>query len=128
MTGLREPNRRMHVLVVEDDPLVSDVVTTALEDDYGASVVETSAAALECLSQGGIDLVLLDCTLPDGIHADLIPSADRLGVPLVLMSGDPQRIESLAGVGRPCIVKPFTLTSLLDVVHREIRRSTQLAA
>ena len=75
--------------------LVSDVITAALEDDYETSIVETSAAALDCLSRGGIDLVLLDCTLPDGVHANLIPSADRSGVPVVLMSGDPQRIESV---------------------------------
>lgn len=128
MAGIDLLNRRRRVLIVEDDALVSDVVVAALEDDFETSLVETLAAALECLSRGGIDLVLLDCTLPDGVHANLIPSADRSGVPIVLMSGDPQRIEKLCAEVRPCIVKPFTLTGLLDVVQREISRTTPIAA
>jgi two-component system, OmpR family, response regulator len=128
MAVIDQPKRRRHVLVVEDDALVSDVVVAALEDDFETSLVETSTAALECLSRGGIDLVLLDCTLPDGVHANLIPSADCSGVPIVLMSGDPQRIQDLCTEARPCIVKPFTLAGLLDVVHREIGRTTSIAA
>jgi two-component system OmpR family response regulator len=128
MAGLHQPNRKRRVLVVEDDALVSDVVVAALEDDFETSLVETSGAALECLSRGGIDLVLLDCTLPDGVHANLIPSADRSGVPVVLMSGDPQRIENLCTEARPCIIKPFTLSGLLDVVQREINGAASIAA
>lgn len=128
MAGLRLPNQKSHVLVVEDDPLVSDIISAALEDDYDTSIVATSTAALERLTQGGIDLVLLDCTLPDGIHANLIPSADRSGVPVVLMSGDPQRIASASEKSRPCIVKPFSLSGLLDVVQHELGGAATIAA
>lgn len=68
--------------MVEDDPLVSDVVVAALEDDYETCLVDTSAAAVEGLRRGGIYLVLLDCTPPDGIDAKLIPETDRSGTPL----------------------------------------------
>ena len=46
---------RSHILVVEDDPLVSEVVVDALDDTYRTSHAETAAAALECLRAGGID-------------------------------------------------------------------------
>jgi DNA-binding response OmpR family regulator len=55
-----------HILVVEDDPLVSEVVMDALDGTYRTSGAETAAAALECLRTGGIDAMLLDCTLPAG--------------------------------------------------------------
>ena len=121
-------NTKSHILVVEDDPLVSEVVAAALDDDYMTSLVETSAAALERLSGGGVDLMLLDCTLPGGIDAQLIPQADRSGVPVILMSGDPQRMEGLAVQPLPFILKPFSLADLLSVVASAIGRATPVAA
>jgi DNA-binding response OmpR family regulator len=115
---------RSHILVVEDDPLVSEVVAAALEDAYETSLVETSAAAMERLGRGGIDLMLLDCTLPDGLDAQLIPQADQSGVPVILMSGDPARMEDVADQPRPFVTKPFTLAGLLETVGRVIRESS----
>jgi DNA-binding response OmpR family regulator len=120
MEGQERSSRRLRVLVVEDDPLVSDVVVAALEDDYETCLVDTSAAAVESLRHGGIDLVLLDCTLPDGIDAKLIPETDLSGIPLVLMSGDPQRMAGMSAAARACVLKPFSLAGLLSVVQQAI--------
>jgi len=119
---------RQHILVVEDDPLVAEVIAAALDDDYQTSLVETSTAALHSLANGGIDLVLLDCTLPDGIHPALIPVADQMQLPVVFMSGDPQRMEGLTAQPRPFILKPFTLGELIAAVAREIGGATPAAA
>lgn len=119
---------RQHILVVEDDPLVAEVIADALGDHYGTSRVESSMAAFRCLSEGGIDLILLDCTLPDGIDAGLIPAADRMAVPVVFMSGDPERMEGLATRPRPFIRKPFSLADLVATVRREIDGATPAAA
>ena len=117
-----------HILVVEDDPLVAEVIAAALDDDYATSVAATSAAALRLLSTAGIDLILLDCTLPDGINSALIPTADRMGVPVVFMSGDPQRMEGLAMRPRPFILKPFTFADLIAIVGRTLVGATPAAA
>ena len=121
-------NIRQHILVVEDDPLVAEVISAALDDDYTTSVVDTSGAALVSLTLGGIDLVLLDCTLPDGIDPALVPAADRLNLPVVFMSGDPQRMEGLTTQPRPFILKPFTLAELAAAVARGIGGATPAAA
>jgi DNA-binding response OmpR family regulator len=105
------------ILVVEDDPLVSEVIAAALDDTYAISIVETASEALSLLRGGGIRLMLLDCTLPGGVDADLIPEADRLGAAVVLMSGDPGRMAKLTDQPRPFVLKPFTLSSLLDTVR-----------
>ncbi len=105
---------RSHILVVEDDPLVSEVVVDALDGIYQTSRAETAAAALERLRAGGIDAMLLDCTLPGGLDPHLVPMADDSGVPVILMSGHPDMMDSVPGVGRPFILKPFSLTALLD--------------
>ena len=108
----------MHILVVEDDPLVAEVVLDVLADRYRTSRAETAAAALECLRAGRIDAMLLDCTLPGGLDPHLVPTADELGVPVILMSGHPEPAESAAGIGRPFLLKPFTLARLLTTLER----------
>jgi two-component system, OmpR family, response regulator len=110
-----------HILVVEDDPLVSEVVVDALDGTYRTSNAETAAAALERLRAGGIDAMLLDCTLPGGLDPHLVPTADESGVPVILMSGHPDMIERVPGTGRPFMLKPFSLTSLLATVKGVIQ-------
>ncbi len=105
------------ILVIEDDPLVSEVIAAALDDDYAIRVAETSMEAMSALRGGGIRLMLLDCTLPGGVDVDLIPEADRGGTAVILMSGDPDRMAKLTDQPRPFVLKPFTLTALLDTVR-----------
>lgn len=105
------------ILVVEDDPLVSEVIAAALDDIYPITIVETAAEAMTCLSQGNIRLILLDCTLPGGVDPGLLPEADRLGAAVILMSGDPGRVAKLTDQPRPFVLKPFTLTGLTDTVR-----------
>ena len=109
-----------HILVVEDDPLVSEVVMDALDGIYDTSRAETAAAAMECLRAGGIDAMLLDCTLPGGLDPHLVPMADDTGVPVILMSGHPDMMDRVPGVPRPCIQKPFSLTALLATIESVI--------
>jgi DNA-binding response OmpR family regulator len=113
------------VLVVEDDPLVSEVIAAALDDEYVIEVVETSAEALTLLRGGGIRLMLLDCTLPGGVDVELIPEADRLGTAVVLMSGDPGRMAKLTDQPRPFVLKPFTLSGLLETVRGVLSSSAE---
>jgi DNA-binding response OmpR family regulator len=103
--------------VVEDDPLVSEVIEAALDDEYSIRVVDCSEDALNVLRSGCVRLMLLDCTLPGGVDADLIPEADRSGVAVVLMSGDPGRVAKLTDQPRPFVLKPFTLSGLLETVR-----------
>lgn len=119
---------RPHILVVEDDPLLAEVIAAALDDDYTTSVVETSAAALRILSNGGIDLMLLDCTLPGGIDRALLPETERMGLPVVFMSGDPRRVEGLSAQPLPFIQKPFTIDELVTAVESAIGGATSEAA
>jgi DNA-binding response OmpR family regulator len=108
------------ILVVEDDPLVSDVVVDALEGYYFTSCADNAAAAMECLRAGGIDAMLLDCTLPGGLDPHLVPMADDTGVPVILMSGHPEMMERVSGAPRICIQKPFGLSALLATIESVI--------
>jgi DNA-binding response OmpR family regulator len=111
---------RSHILVVEDDPLVCEVVVEALASCYMTSRAETAAAAMERLRAGGIDGMLLDCTLPGGLHPHLVPMADDAGVAVILMSGHPDMQERVPGANRLCIQKPFSLAALLATIARVV--------
>ncbi len=64
---------RLKVLMIEDDPADAGIFRRLLEGREARCSVEHSdrlAAGLERLAQGGIDLVLLDYSLPDGFGLD----------------------------------------------------------
>ncbi|WP_428532001.1 response regulator [Rhodopila sp.] len=111
---MSEQNR---ILVVEDDPLVSEVITAALDDTYRITVVDNASAAVDLLQDREFRLMLLDCTLPGGVDINLIPEADKAGTAVVLMSGDPGRMAKLTEQPLPFVLKPFSLSGLIDTVE-----------
>jgi DNA-binding NtrC family response regulator len=108
---------KCQILVVEDDPLVSEVIAAALDDRYPTTIVDTATEALRLLRGGDFRLMLLDCTLPGGVDVNLLPEADRIGTAVILMSGDPGRMLKLTDQPRPFVLKPFTLARLLETVE-----------
>jgi len=64
--------RSLNILIVEDNP-VNQMVIDELLHDFGHTTVlaENGEQALECVKQGNIDLVLMDCQMPvmDGFEA-----------------------------------------------------------
>ena len=57
----------MHILVVEDDPIVADILGMTLEEaGYFKTTANTIETALFELKHNQIDAVLLDLNLPDG--------------------------------------------------------------
>jgi DNA-binding response OmpR family regulator len=112
------------ILVVEDEPLVSEIIAAALEDTYATTVVDTAEKAIEQLRTGTFRLMLLDCSLPDGSEVDLIPEADSAGTAVILMSGDPARMAALTDRPRPFLQKPFALSGLLDAVETVLAATT----
>ncbi len=110
---------KKRILVVEDQALIAGLIADALSDTYEAICVSTVEEALEQLLGGEIDLVLLDCVLPGGTMWQVVLDADRLGVPVVLMTGDPSQMREIKGGPRPYILKPFSIAQLLDMIDSQ---------
>lgn len=111
---------RRCILVVEDEPLVAEVVVDALGDTYRTIAVDAAAEALEHIRLGGIDLVLLDYLLPGGGSGQVLASADTAGVPVVIMSGDAERQSELSAGNHPFVAKPFRIEDLIGAVNAAI--------
>jgi DNA-binding response OmpR family regulator len=61
------------ILLIEDDPGVSDVIGMLLErEGYGFERAATVKAGLASVKTGDFDLVITDLRLPDGTGLDAI--------------------------------------------------------
>jgi CheY-like chemotaxis protein len=112
---------RAHVLVVDDDEAIRDVVAEVLrEEGYDVVCAQNGAQALRTLQgDGQTDLVLLDLMMPVMSGWEVLEemqSNDRLSrIPVVVVSAmsAPGCSEHLA--------KPIDLDRLLDTVGRLTR-------
>jgi DNA-binding NtrC family response regulator len=110
------PFRRL--LLVEDDQMVRETIGLMLEDDYTVLHASSAGTALAELRQSDatpIDVILLDCLLPNGHLSDVLAAANRLSVPVVLISGDPNQAGAV-DPRRLFLPKPFTQELLLAVL------------
>jgi two-component system, OmpR family, response regulator len=119
----REPAPEPSILVVDDDPLLRQVIRLALEEE-GLSV-ETAADGRQALAQASRcrpRLVILDMGLPllDGARvAAELRTLYGDGLPLLVISADGHVVEKARRVGaRAHLAKPFELDELTATVHR----------
>ncbi len=119
----------MHILIVEDDPLLGPGLKMGLtQAGYAADWVGDAASAERMLHQETYDLILLDLGLPgrDGLAflRDLRRAERRLPV-LILTARDSiaNRVEGLDAGADDYLVKPFDLDELGARVRALARRS-----
>jgi CheY-like chemotaxis protein len=107
------------VFVVEDEPLVRDLVSSMLRSEGYAvrSFDSLTPAAVACACEPP-DLLVLDVELPDGDGLDLIAALDALGrsVPTIVMSGrdsEEEIVGAFSAGAADYLVKPFREADLL---------------
>ncbi|HEV2177804.1 MAG TPA: response regulator [Terriglobia bacterium] len=115
-----------HILVVEDDPQVREVVCEIL----GAAGFETSSAqdgvaALEELGRRAFDLVLLDIRMPRMNGLELLDRLQEVPSPprAVMMTGDDDPatvLDAARGRAYRYITKPVAPKALVEVVREAL--------
>src|SRR5882762_547563 len=97
-----------HILVVDDDRGVCEVVRQLLEDnEFRVSSAEDGAGARRLLAEQAPDLVILDAALPGESGDSLARYAVGLGLKVIMMTGHPNLRQSLEDGGFPFVLKPF---------------------
>ena len=117
------------ILVIEDDPSINDVVSTALRFQ-GHSVTQAAdgTAALKLALKGDLDLLVLDVMLPgiDGFEVcRRLREAGSVAPVLFLTARDEteHRIRGFATGGDDYLTKPFSVDELVMRVAAILRRT-----
>src|ERR1700682_1995784 len=129
--SMRQPLR---ILSVEDDPKDAELIQDLLATEgivCEVTRVDTEAALLASVEQGGIDLILADYSLPsfDGISALKVAMKACPDVPFIFVSGtlgEEVAIEALK-IGATDYVLKTRLSRLVPSVLRALREATQRA-
>jgi DNA-binding response OmpR family regulator len=117
-----------HVLVIDDEPMVREVVTAYLErDGLRVTVAADGASALRTLDAARPDLVILDLMLPkvDGL-AVLAHLRKTTHLPVIVLTArgeEPDRVLGLELGADDYVVKPFSPRELVARVRSVLRRS-----
>jgi two-component system response regulator MprA len=121
----------MRILVVDDDPGISDSLDRALRrEGYEVQTAEDGEVALEAVSKHSPDAIILDVSMPrlDGLSVcrEIRKHGNKLPI-LVLTArhslGD--RVAGLDAGADDYLVKPFALEELLARLRALLRRATQ---
>jgi two-component system chemotaxis response regulator CheY len=113
-------------LVVDDDEHIRVLCREALSAaGYTVEAAVNGMDALARLEAGGHELVITDVTMPvlDGIglYIKALKARPHMKDRFIFMSGGaggPEAFESLPGIGKNWIVKPFGIGELLGLIER----------
>ncbi len=127
-TAAASDSRPLRVLVVDDEPMVREVVTAYLErDGFVVAAVADGRAALDALATSAPDLVVLDVMLPEVDGLDVLHRLRRHSeVPVILLTAraeEPDRVLGLELGADDYVVKPFSPRELAARVRSVLRRA-----
>jgi CheY-like chemotaxis protein len=118
---------RPQVLVVDDDALIQQLLSGALEDEgYEVSVASDGVTAIEHLSNHRCDLMLLDMMMPRMNGRELVRELEerelREQLRIIVVSASHEARELARSVGADALVsKPFELNEVLETTRRLLR-------
>jgi DNA-binding NtrC family response regulator len=116
-----------HILVVDDEPDIRQLVSEILEDEgYRVTVAEDGEAARAAFARRTPDMVLLDIWMPDVDGILLLKewsAGSGLPCPVVVMSGHGS-VETAVEATRlgafDFVQKPISLAKLLAIVNQAL--------
>ncbi len=116
------------VLLVEDEPSISEPFSHALErEGFAPTVVATASDARASLLEREPDIVLLDLMLPDGDGRELARELRaRSNVPLIMLTARGSEMDRVVGLelgADDYVVKPFAAAEVIARIRAVLRRS-----
>jgi two-component system, OmpR family, response regulator len=125
----RADGNPIHVLVVDDEPVLAELVTMALRyEGWTVSTAGDGAAAIAAARKDPPDVVVLDVMLPDMSGLDVLRKLrDQIpGLPLLLLTAKDaveDRIAGLTAGGDDYVTKPFSLEEVVLRLRALLRRT-----
>jgi DNA-binding NtrC family response regulator len=114
------------ILVVDDDPGLSEVIGMLLErESYAVKRAATMKEGISLVEAGELDLVVTDLKLPDGTGLDVIAGvrACRPRLPIIMItsySSMESAIDALRAGANDYVIKPFNNDEFLRCIARAL--------
>ena len=123
---------RTHILIVEDEQAIREMVAFALEDQgYQVSEAGDMASAWQALTERPPHLILLDWMLPDVSGIELLRKVRRNDsfndIPVIMLTArgeEADRVRGLEHGADDYVVKPFSTKELMARVQAVLRRAS----
>jgi DNA-binding response OmpR family regulator len=117
----------MHVLLVEDDPVIREATQLALErDGFKVTVAQDGLAGLDAYRAQAPDVALLDLMLPGMNGVSLCRQIREEGqTPVIMLSARADPIDVVLGLEAGAddyVTKPFDSTVLVARIRAVVRR------
>ena len=119
---------RPFILVVDDEPIIRDVLTDLLTSQgYAVDTAENGSAALQRISERRYNLVITDLKMPVMGGADMLAALveKQLKVMVIIMTAFATvetAIQTMKNGAYDYIMKPFKIDELLLVVQRALEK------
>jgi DNA-binding NtrC family response regulator len=117
---------KARILLIDDDPGLSEVILMLLErDGYAAQHAGSVKAGIAKIEAANPDLVITDLKLPDGTGLDVIAAlrARHAALPIIVItsySSMESAIGALRGGAFDYVIKPFKNDDLLAAIARAL--------
>lgn len=116
-----------HILVIDDDPIICDLVVEYLtHNEMRVTVGHSGSDLFSAMDTNAIDLVILDLKLPGEDGMQLAQKLrERATVPIVLLTGRNEEADRVMGLelgADDYVTKPFSPRELLARVRAVLRR------
>lgn len=120
-------HRGMNILIVDDEPAISDTLAYALRaDGFAAESCTLGGQALARLADGAHDLVVLDVGLPDMSGFDVCRALRRHSdIPVLFLTARSDEIDRIVGLelgGDDYVAKPFSPREVVSRIRAILRR------
>ena len=128
MQAKHNNNKRMKILVVEDNSELRELITQSLEKErYLVEVAADYSTASEKIAEYEYDCILLDIMLPDGNGLDLLREAEKNNrhLNVIILSAKDSVEDKVAGLqlgADDYLPKPFHLLELHARIKSLLRR------
>jgi DNA-binding response OmpR family regulator len=111
-----------HVLIVEDDPRLNEIISITLQNDFNLEACQDGSAALELLRTSVPDIVVLDLNLPgiSGVEllAHIRSDARLTKTRIILATADERQAETLTDEADIILLKPVSPAQLRELALR----------
>jgi len=123
-----------HVLVVEDEPAIAEMIQISLErNGYRASLVGDVAAAKEVVASDTVDLALVDWMLPGASGVELVRYLRKdevtRSLPIIMLTAKSQEQDITTGLDAGAddyVTKPFSPNELNSRIKALLRRTRSM--